>query len=267
MDERRQIPTKVGSLAVRVRGEGPAAVLWHSLFVDERSWQRVEEGLAHDRRLVIITGPGHGASSTPGIGTPSTTVRRLLATCLRRSTSGSPWTGSAMRGAGMWESCSRRPGRIGVGPWPRSGRRSRPTAGPSGSRSGSCSPSTASSACEGSSRAGSSTHSCRQGPARTIATRSRWCSTVCAPWIPRQSPDAVEARGAARRAAAPHPIRCRAIAGNIRSASVGSNSPCPGSRAFAAATAAPRRAASGRECPDASATISPASRESPLPTG
>lgn len=66
MDERRTVPTGVGSLAVRVRGEGAPAVLWHSLFVDERSWARVEEGLARDRRLVIITGPGHGESSDPG---------------------------------------------------------------------------------------------------------------------------------------------------------------------------------------------------------
>lgn len=62
----RPIPTRVGSLAVRVLGEGPPAVLWHSLFVDARSWQRVEHELAQDRRLVIITGPGHGASSDPG---------------------------------------------------------------------------------------------------------------------------------------------------------------------------------------------------------
>ncbi len=41
-------------------------MLWHSLFVDERSWRRVEEALAADRRLVIITGPGHGESSDPG---------------------------------------------------------------------------------------------------------------------------------------------------------------------------------------------------------
>ena len=51
---------------MRVIGEGPPAVLWHSLFVDDRSWSRVEDGLARDRRLVIITGPGHGASSDPG---------------------------------------------------------------------------------------------------------------------------------------------------------------------------------------------------------
>ena len=65
-DEGRRIPTRVGSLAVRVRGEGQPAVLWHSLFVDARSWQRVEEELARDRRLVVITGPGHGASSDSG---------------------------------------------------------------------------------------------------------------------------------------------------------------------------------------------------------
>lgn len=64
--ERHRVPTRVGSLAVRVVGDGPPAVLWHSLFVDERSWRRVEEGLARDRRLVIITGPGHGQSSDPG---------------------------------------------------------------------------------------------------------------------------------------------------------------------------------------------------------
>jgi pimeloyl-ACP methyl ester carboxylesterase len=62
----RMLPTRVGSLAVRVRGEGLPAVLWHSLFVDDRSWVRVEEGLARDRRLVVITGPGHGRSSDPG---------------------------------------------------------------------------------------------------------------------------------------------------------------------------------------------------------
>ena len=61
-----RVSTPVGSLAVRIRGEGPTAVLWHSLFVDDRSWHRVERELACDRRLVIITGPSHGASSDPG---------------------------------------------------------------------------------------------------------------------------------------------------------------------------------------------------------
>jgi pimeloyl-ACP methyl ester carboxylesterase len=66
MVEQHRIPTRVGELAVRMHGEGPPAVLWHSLFVDDRTWGRVEEELAHDRRLVIITGPGHGTSGDPG---------------------------------------------------------------------------------------------------------------------------------------------------------------------------------------------------------
>lgn len=64
----RVIDTCVGSLRVRTEGETPGrptAVLWHSLFVDERTWDRVVPDLSKDRRLVIITGPGHGASGDP----------------------------------------------------------------------------------------------------------------------------------------------------------------------------------------------------------
>ena len=46
MIEPHRITTQVGVLDVRVLGEGPPAVLWHSLFVDERSWERVEDELA-----------------------------------------------------------------------------------------------------------------------------------------------------------------------------------------------------------------------------
>ena len=66
MNERQMVDTHLGTLAVRVRGEGPVAVLWHSLFVDDRIWNTVEADLARARRLVIITGPGHGASPDPG---------------------------------------------------------------------------------------------------------------------------------------------------------------------------------------------------------
>jgi len=66
MNEQQMVETRLGALAVRVRGEGPVAVLWHSLFVDDSTWKRVEGDLARARRLVIITGPGHGASPDPG---------------------------------------------------------------------------------------------------------------------------------------------------------------------------------------------------------
>lgn len=60
------VDTPVGSLHVELIGAGPPAVLWHSLFVDSRSWQRVVADLARDRQLVLITGPGHGPSGDSG---------------------------------------------------------------------------------------------------------------------------------------------------------------------------------------------------------
>lgn len=65
-EQRHRIDTPVGPLAVRVTGVGAPAVLWHSLFVDDRSWDRVVPALSRDRRLVSITGPGHGTSGDPG---------------------------------------------------------------------------------------------------------------------------------------------------------------------------------------------------------
>jgi pimeloyl-ACP methyl ester carboxylesterase len=63
----RMVETRVGKLRVALIGErGPTAVLWHSLFVDERSWQGMVPRLAERRRLVVVTGPGHGASTDPG---------------------------------------------------------------------------------------------------------------------------------------------------------------------------------------------------------
>jgi hypothetical protein len=100
MNDRQMVETRLGALAVRVRGEGPVAVLWHSLFVDDSTWNRVEEDLARARRLVIITGPGHGASRTQGAGTTWTSAPRQPPTCWPPSESINPWTGSATLGAG-----------------------------------------------------------------------------------------------------------------------------------------------------------------------
>lgn len=59
--------TSLGTLAVR---EYPAhehgmgtALLWHSTFADSRSWSGVAPALARHRRLLIVDGPGCGASS------------------------------------------------------------------------------------------------------------------------------------------------------------------------------------------------------------
>lgn len=62
----RFIATRVGPLHVRQVGSGLPTVLWHSLFVDSASWRRIEPYLSMDRRLILIDGPGHGASGDPG---------------------------------------------------------------------------------------------------------------------------------------------------------------------------------------------------------
>jgi pimeloyl-ACP methyl ester carboxylesterase len=62
------VDTRVGRLHVEVDGDGPPAVLWHSLFVDSTSWSRLRPSLGGDRRLIAIDGPGHGPSSIPPAG-------------------------------------------------------------------------------------------------------------------------------------------------------------------------------------------------------
>lgn len=65
MSKETRIDTRCGPLHVRAVGSGPVALLWHSLFVDSGSWQRVAPRLGEGRRLILIDGPGHGASADP----------------------------------------------------------------------------------------------------------------------------------------------------------------------------------------------------------
>jgi pimeloyl-ACP methyl ester carboxylesterase len=58
----RTVATRLGPLRVETAGSGLPAVLWHSLFVDSTTWDRVRAPLAAERRLVIIDGPNHGGS-------------------------------------------------------------------------------------------------------------------------------------------------------------------------------------------------------------
>jgi pimeloyl-ACP methyl ester carboxylesterase len=60
------VPTRLGPLRARVVGDGPPALLWHSLFVDSTTWRRVEPALAARRRLIIVDGPNHGANARAG---------------------------------------------------------------------------------------------------------------------------------------------------------------------------------------------------------
>src|SRR3984957_2408804 len=56
------VPTSLGRLNVGQAGVGPPALLWHSLWVDSRSWGSLVDSLGAQRRLVIIDGPGYGRS-------------------------------------------------------------------------------------------------------------------------------------------------------------------------------------------------------------
>jgi pimeloyl-ACP methyl ester carboxylesterase len=57
------VSTSLGQLHVGLAGSGPPAVLWHSLWVDSRSWGPMVDAFAKHRRVVTIDGPGYGASS------------------------------------------------------------------------------------------------------------------------------------------------------------------------------------------------------------
>ncbi|WP_168429199.1 alpha/beta hydrolase [Microbacterium sp. K24] len=55
--------TSLGDIAATIVGRGPYALLWHGMFVDGESWASVVDELAAHRTLVVIDGPGYGASS------------------------------------------------------------------------------------------------------------------------------------------------------------------------------------------------------------
>jgi pimeloyl-ACP methyl ester carboxylesterase len=56
------VQTTLGTLHVWDLGSGPPTLLWHSLFVDSTTWQRVLGPLTARRRVILVDGPGHGAS-------------------------------------------------------------------------------------------------------------------------------------------------------------------------------------------------------------
>lgn len=57
------VSTYLGALHIRRLGAGPPAVLWHSLWVDSRSWGPIADAFAAHRQVVVIDGPGYGRSS------------------------------------------------------------------------------------------------------------------------------------------------------------------------------------------------------------
>jgi pimeloyl-ACP methyl ester carboxylesterase len=57
------VSTDLARLHVQRTGGGPPVVLWHSLFVDSRSWGPLIGALARDRTVYAIDGPSHGKSA------------------------------------------------------------------------------------------------------------------------------------------------------------------------------------------------------------
>lgn len=57
------VSTCLGRLHVGQAGSGPPTVLWHSLWVDSRSWGPLVDAFAAHRHVVTIDGPGYGRSS------------------------------------------------------------------------------------------------------------------------------------------------------------------------------------------------------------
>ncbi|GAA1851862.1 alpha/beta fold hydrolase [Microlunatus capsulatus] len=96
------VPTRLGRLRVRVTGSGQPVVLWHSLFTDAGSWDRLVP-LLGGRRLVLVDGPSSGGSDplrrAVDIGTCAAAAEDLLAG-LRDVVGPGPvsWLGSAWGG-------------------------------------------------------------------------------------------------------------------------------------------------------------------------
>jgi len=57
------LSTCLGRLHVGQAGSGPPTVLWHSLWVDSRSWGPLVDAFAAHRHVATIDGPGYGRSS------------------------------------------------------------------------------------------------------------------------------------------------------------------------------------------------------------
>ncbi|WP_240498327.1 alpha/beta hydrolase [Williamsia sp. 1135] len=99
VDKTLRIPTSLGSLHVRVVGSGPPAVLWHSMFVDSTSWDRVAGELARHRTLFLIDAPSAGRSDALARATDiagcAAAATDLLAAL---DVSGVDWVGNAWGG-------------------------------------------------------------------------------------------------------------------------------------------------------------------------
>ncbi|MFN3339830.1 MAG: alpha/beta fold hydrolase [Dietzia sp.] len=112
------VDTRLGRLHVEVVGEGLPLVLWHSMFVDSTSWNRLVPLLLHSRRLHLIDAPSCGRSDPLREATDISACADAAIEVLehvRASTGqgGIDWLGNAWGGHVGMEVAARRPDLIG----------------------------------------------------------------------------------------------------------------------------------------------------------
>ncbi|MFN3601041.1 MAG: alpha/beta fold hydrolase [Dietzia sp.] len=112
------VDTRLGRLHVEVIGEGPPLVLWHSMFVDSTSWNRLVPLLAGAHRLHLIDAPSCGRSDPLREATDVSACADAAIEVLEhvRTSTGQDridWLGNAWGGHVGMEVAARRPDLIG----------------------------------------------------------------------------------------------------------------------------------------------------------
>src|SRR3954470_7857962 len=95
-----RVPTALGTLAVHVHGEGAPTVLGRSMSVDGSSGDRVRPLVLDGRRLLVVDGPGWGASDRLRRAVHMTDAVGAAAELLAAVSPGVPvdWVGNAWGG-------------------------------------------------------------------------------------------------------------------------------------------------------------------------
>lgn len=72
------VQTRVGPVAYRDTGRGPAVVLLHATLHDSRDFDPVLPGLSREHRVIAVDWPGHGDSPMPGEQPTATSLADVL---------------------------------------------------------------------------------------------------------------------------------------------------------------------------------------------
>ena len=87
--QKRIVPVGAAQMSMRIGGDGPPMVLFHSLLADGSSFDRIADALAHSHQVIILDLPGFGESSRVDGGLENV-ADRIEATLTAMQLSGSP---------------------------------------------------------------------------------------------------------------------------------------------------------------------------------